>query len=430
MKDPRLSSKVMLDDEERMMLAGEAGEATALAMRILVRMAPLYGADRFLPVTRAHVDGCIYEGDGGLEFAERLARTGGRVRVPTSLNVVSLDRVHWQELGLSSEYAIKARRLGQAYLDMGATPTFTCAPYQTASRPSFGEQIAWAESNAVAFANSIIGARTNRYGDYLDISCALTGRVPAAGLHLEENRHATVEIQLPPLPGGLANRNDFYPVLGYLIGRIVDDEVPVIVGLDASPNEDQLKSMSAAAASSGSVALFHIAGITPEARTIDDACGGTAPVRTIALTMDDLRRTRSELTTTEEGAVDLDLIAFGSPHSSLAECRDLAIHMAGRRAAEHVEVFITTSRAVRQILEQSGDLSVLESFGAKVTADTCIVVSPLVKRSARVLMTNSAKYAHYGPGLLGVQSVFGATEDCIASAVAGHVVIDPGPWQG
>src|SRR5262249_31195577 len=150
------------------------------------RLAPLYGATSLLPITRAHIDGCIYQGDAGLEFAERLAAVGGRVAVPTSLNVVSLDHRRWRQLGIDADFAAKARRLGAAYRAMGATPTSTCAPYQTAAAPGFGEQIAWAESNAVAYANSVLGARTNRYGDYLDVSCALTARVPAAGLHLEE----------------------------------------------------------------------------------------------------------------------------------------------------------------------------------------------------------------------------------------------------
>ena len=265
------SSNIDLTPDEEAMLGGELSEAAALAMRILVRIAPLYGAKRLLPITRAHIDGCIYEGDAGLAFAERLAATGGRVQVPTSLNVISLDRQDWRRHGLSSDYADKARRLGQAYVTMGATPTFTCTPYHTDARPHFGEQIAWAESNAVAFANSIIGARTNRYGDYLDISCALTGRVPAAGLHLSENRLGQVLIRQPKLSSELVERDDFYPVLGYLIGTIVDDEIAVVDGLAATPNEDQLKAMAAATATSGSVALFHLIGITPEAPTIAEA---------------------------------------------------------------------------------------------------------------------------------------------------------------
>jgi len=389
-------------------------------------MAPLYRAERLLPVTRAHIDGCIYEGDAGLEFAERLARTGGQVAVPTSLNVISLDRSHWRKLGMPADYADKARRLGQAYLDMGAMPTFTCAPYQTDSRPEFGEQIAWSESNAVAFANSVIGARTNRYGDYLDISCALTGRVPAAGLHLTENRLGQVLIQLPSLPNGLAERDDFFPVLGYLIGGLVDDEIAVVDGLDATPSEDQLKSLSAASATAGSVALFHLVGITPEAPTLEAAFGGRQPLRTVKISVDDLRNARAQLTTSRTGNVDL--VAFGSPHCSLAECRQLVRLIAGQTAKQGVEVFITTSRAVRDLLERSGELAALRSFGAKVTADTCIVVAPLVRSNATVLMTNSAKYAHYAPGLIGVQSVYGTTEECVASAVAGRIVVEDGPW--
>jgi predicted aconitase len=418
--------EVRLTSDEQAMLAGDLGRATALAMRIVMRMAPLYGATRLIPITRAHIDGCIYEGDAGLEFAERLASEGGKVQVPTSLNVISLDRTRWRELGQDPEYADKARRLGQAYVDMGARPTFTCTPYHTDARPHFGEQIAWAESNAVAFANSIIGARTNRYGDYLDISCALTGRVPAAGLHLDEHRLGRVLLRLPAMPRGLADRDDFYPVLGYLIGQRVDDEIAVVEGLDAQPTEDQLKACAAATATSGSVALFHLVGITPEAPTTTAAFGGREPASIIDITMEDLRTARAELTTSN--SAELDVVGFGSPHCSLAECRDLARMMSGQVTAPGVEVFVTTSSAVRDLLRRSGDLEVLETFGAKVTADTCIVVAPLVKKNARVLMTNSAKYAHYAPGLIGVQSVFGSTEDCVASAIAGRVTIEDGPW--
>jgi predicted aconitase len=330
-------------------------------------------------------------------------------------------------LNLDPDYAQRAHRLGQAYLRMGALPTFTCAPYQTDLAPVFGEQIAWSESNAVAFANSVIGARTNRYGDYLDICCALTGRAPAAGLHLEEPRLASVVVELESIPAQLTLRDDFYPVLGYLLGSIVSDEVSVVSGLECHPTEDQLKAMAAAAASSGEVAMFHIVGVTPEAPTLKDALGHRSPQRTITVSMTDLRRTRATLTTT--AASRLDVVAFGSPHCSLTECRALAKLMAGSRASSSVEVFVTTSRAVRDLLARSGELANLEAFGAHVTADTCIVVAPLVKPSAEVLMTNSAKYAHYGPGLLGVDSVFGTTEECVASAIEGRVVSVEGPWQ-
>jgi cis-L-3-hydroxyproline dehydratase len=418
--------ELRLTVEEQAMLSGELGEATQIAMRILVRIAPLFGATSLMPITRAHIDGCIYEGDAGVEFAERLAAGGGNVAVPTSLNVISFDRARWRSHGIDAAYAEKADRLARAYLAMGAKPSFTCAPYQTEHAPFFGEQIAWAESNAVAFANSVIGARTNRYGDYLDISCALTGRVPAAGLHLSENRFATLQINLVGVPRSMQERDDFFPVLGYLIGTLAGDEIPVVTGLEYKPNEDQLKSLAAATASSGSVAMFHLAGITPEAPSLEIATGRNANIRHIDVGMEDLNSARVSLTTAHGDAVDL--VAFGSPHCSLAECQQLSRLVEGQQAKESVKVFITTSRGVREILARTGDLRVLERFGATVTADTCIVVAPLIPAGAQVLMTNSAKYAHYGPGILGVDSVFGSTEDCIASAIAGRVIVDDTDW--
>ena len=418
---------LVLGDTDRSLLAGESGPAAQIAMRILARSAPLYGASSFLSITRAHIDGVILSGWAGLEFAERLADLGGKVVVPTSLNVMSMDRERWREWGQEPAYADRAFRLGNAYVRMGATPTFTCAPYQTAAVPAFGEQVAWSESNAVAFANSMIGARSNRYGDYLDICCALTGRAPAAGLHLAEHRLATVVIELAPLPADLMERDDFYPVLGYLLGTLVGNDVPAVTGLEARPTVDQLKSLAAAAASSGSIAMLHLVGITPEAATLAEATGGKSPVRTLSIGLADLSQARAALTTAR--GEELDVVAFGSPHCSLAECQTLAVLMHGQRAASGVDVFITTSKAVRDLLDRSGDLRVLESFGARVTADTCIVVAPLVRPTARVLMTNSAKYAHYGPGLLGVESVFGTTEECVSSAVAGRVIRENGPCQ-
>jgi predicted aconitase len=238
---------------------------------------------------------------------------------------------------------------------------------------------------------------------------------------------ATVVVELEGVPIELTGRDDFYPVLGYLLGSIVSDEVPVVTGLDCQPTEDQLKALAAAAASSGEVAMFHIAGVTPEAATLADAVGNRSPQRTVRVSMVDLRQTRDKLTTST--GTRLDVVAFGSPHCSLSECRALAGLMSGSRASPTVEVFVTTSRAVRDLLQRSGELTTLEAFGARVTADTCIVVAPLVKPDAEVLMTNSAKYAHYGPGLLGVDSVFATTEECVASAIAGHVVRADGPWH-
>jgi predicted aconitase len=417
---------IRLTQAEQAMLQGYDGPARQLAMRILARVAPLYGAEKLVTVTQAHVDGVILTGPAGLDFAERLAALGGEVAVPTTLNVMSMDRQRWRELGQDQDFANRAGRLGEAYLKMGASPTFTCAPYQSAQAPKFGDQIAWSESNAVAFANSIIGARSNRYGDYLDICCALTGRAPAAGLHLDEPRLATVVVELQHLPPALPERDDFYPILGYLLGILVQDGVPAVVGLATDPGEDQLKALCAAAASSGALAMIHLVGITPEAETLRDALGEREPQRVLRVSLSDLREARAQLSTSS--ATEVDVVAFGSPHCSLSECRQLAALMVGRRASSGVDVYVTTSRAVRDILARTSDLETLERFGAQVVADTCVLVAPLIRRDAKHLMTNSAKYAHYSPGLLGVDVSFGSTEDCVESAIQGRAIVDDGPW--
>jgi predicted aconitase len=416
-----------LTEEERGMLAGEDGPAVALAMRILARMAPLYGADRFIEVTRSHIDGIVYEGNAGLAFAEKLAGLGGQVRVPTSLNVMSMDRTNWRELGQDEEFAGNARRLGYAYVRMGATPTFTCAPYQTDHAPEFGEQIAWSESNAVAYANSVIGARTNRYGDYLDISCALTGRVPAAGLHLTGDRRGTQLFRLAGVSEQLQRRDDFYPLLGYLLGQSVTNGVPVIDGLCVTPTSDQLKSLAAAAASSGAIALFHVVGVTPEAPDLQSAFQGSPVGDSFSITPEKLRTVRTTLTTSTTDCVDV--VAFGSPHASLRECCELAELMRGRHARDGMQVYVTVSRAIKEILSRTGALETIEAFGCSVVADTCIAVAPIVRPGSKVLMTNSGKYAHYGPGIIGVESIYGSTSECVEAAITGRAVVDDSAWQ-
>ena len=416
-----------LSEHERGILAGDEGPAAALAMRILARMAPLYGADRFIEVTRAHIDGIVYEGNAGLAFAERLADLGGTVRIPTSLNVMSMDRTNWRQLGQDPTFAMNARRLGNAYVHMGAVPTFTCAPYQTGFAPVFGEQIAWSESNAVAYANSVIGARSNRYGDYLDISCALTGRVPAAGLHLTEGRRGTHWYRLDGIPLHLQERDEFYPVLGYFLGQMVTNGIPVVEGLAVQPTSDQLKSLAAGAASSGAIALFHLVGVTPEAPDLTSAFQGKPRGRPESITLDHLRRIRACLTSTT--ANEVDVVAFGSPHASLHECLELATLMAEKHARAGMQVYVTTSRGVKEIIARNGALATIEDFGANVIADTCIAVAPLVRPGARALMTNSGKYAHYGPGIIGVESIYGSTEECVRAAITGRAEVDDSAWR-
>ena len=412
-----------LDIRDRELLAGERGPARKIAMRILVRMAELQQATRFIDITRAHVDGCHYTGEASVQFAESLAAHGDTVAVPTSMNAISLDRARWREQGVADEWAGSAERIVQAYLRMGARSSFTCAPYQSLDPPVAGEHIAWAESNAIAFANGVLGARTNRYGDFMDICAALTGRVPLAGYHLDSARLGDVLVHLPPMQG---LDQAFYPVLGYLVGGRVDRGVPVITGLNTKPTADDLKAFCAAVATSGSVAMFHVVGVTPEAPTIEAAFGGKQPGNRWAVHIAELAGAWRELTTAHDSSVDL--VVLGSPHFSLAECQRLAEMVADRRRHPNVEVLITTNRIVYDAATRTGVAAVLERFGARFATDTCILLSPIVPDRSRTLMTNSAKYAHYAPGLLGRDVYFGNLADCVLTAVSGRPVISEPTW--
>ncbi|MGB8647560.1 MAG: aconitase X catalytic domain-containing protein [Anaerolineae bacterium] len=419
---------LVLAPDERSMLNGDRGPATRMAMSILMRMAEVQDAHALLPITAAHIDSTIYIGEAGLEFAERLASLGAQVAVPTTLNVSGLDEHHWQEWAVPTDWAEKSRRQMIAYQSMGTIPTWTCAPYQTEARPHFGQQIAWGESNAIVFANSVLGARTERYPDLFDICCAITGRVPALGLHLTENRAGELLIRLLDIPLALQRDDAFYPVLGHLVGKLAQDRIPVIEGIQAQPGEDQLKALGAAAASSGTVALFHLVGITPEAPTPDAAFQGRTPAQTIDVSMADLRAARRELTTAEGDA--LDMVVLGSPHFSLAEFRQLAPLLEGRHKHPRVRFLITSGRGATLAARQAGLLEPLQAFGGQVTVDTCILASPMLPAEIKTLMTNSGKYAYYAPGMLNTLVTYGSLRDCVRSGVEGRAVRDESLWQG
>ena len=416
-----------LSPYDRALLAGEHGPAAKLAMSILMRMADVWGATELMDISGAHIDSTIYIGEAGLEYAERLAALGARVAVPTTLNVSGLDEAHWQEWAVPADWAEKSYRQMVAYQSMGAVPTWTCAPYQTEWKPSFGQQVAWGESNAIVFANSVLGRRTERYPDLLDICCAITGRVPAAGLHLTENRAGQLLFRLIDVPLAVQQDDTFYPVFGHLLGKVAGDRIPVVEGLRVQPAEDQLKALGAAVASSGAVALFHIVGVTPEAPTLEAAFQGRQPVQVVDVTMDTLRQARRELTTAEGNR--LDMVVLGSPHFSLAEFRQLAPLLADRHTHPNVQFLVTSSRGMVLLARQAGYLDPLERFGGKVTVDTCILASPMLPPEVTLLMTNSAKYAYYAPGLLGTHITFGSLADCVRSAVIGRVMRDEAGWE-
>lgn len=405
-------ASIELTEHDRALLAGSYGKAAQVAMQIVLRMAQIQGATQLVDITQAHIDGCIYTGPASLRFAQQLVAWGAKVRVPTTLNSISVDQRRWRELGIDPALGVPASALGDAYMAMGAQLSFTCAPYLLDSAPKAGEQIVWAESNAVVYANSVLGARTLKYPDYLDICIALTGRAPLIGCHLEDQRKARLQIELPTL----GNLDDaFYPLLGYHIGALAGSRIPLILGLKQQhPDLDDLKAFGAAFATTSAAPLFHIAGVTPEALDPAQVLDGPLPVLKVSL--EDLLLSWHELNSARNPQVDV--VSLGNPHFSLSEFAHLARLCQGRKRHPDVVLAITCGRAVLEQARAAGHVGVLEAFGAVIVSDTCwcMLGEPVIPPAARNLMTNSGKYAHYAPGLVGRKVHFASLAECVAAA--------------
>jgi cis-L-3-hydroxyproline dehydratase len=402
-----------LTEWDQAMLEGRDGEAVRQAMRIVCAMAVQQGAQRLLDVTRVHIDGCIYASRANLTFAERMADLGAKVRVPTTTNAISVDRVNWQAQGVPPPFGSAAARLADAYVRMGCRPTFTCSPYLLESAPRAGEFVAWAESNAVIFANSVLGARTAKHPDFLDLCIALTGRAPYSGVYLDSNRkpRRIIDVELPDAPD-----DAFWPLLGYLAGRASPDRIPLLCGLAAAaPSPDNLKALCAAFGTTSAAPMLHVEGVTPEA-------GNAA-----AEDADRMRISRSDMaalwTLLHDGPEEVDLVALGSPHASLEECRAIAEAFGGHRRRDDVIVMVTAGRDIIARAQREGVLARLEKSGVRVLPDLCwcSISEPVFPQQARTVMTNSGKYTHYGPGLSGRTVRFGALFDCVTAAMTKRV---------
>jgi predicted aconitase len=411
---------------ERGILAGETGTVGGrMALKIVVAAGRMLGAGALVPVVSSHIDGCLYHGDSGVLFCERLAEEGARVQVPSTTNVGALNLLKPDQCRLPPDQRNMAFRLMQAHDRMGCRPSWTCAPYQAGARPNAGEQIAWGESNAVAFANTVLGARTNRYGDFLDIACAITGRAPLYGLHTDAARRGEIVIDVRALSPSLREEDSFYPVLGALIGELSGESVPVLTGITPEQaSEDRLKALCAGAASTGSTALIHIVGVTPEAPTQEAALGGEPARERVDVTASMIREARDSLSRTQGDTVDC--IALGSPHFSARECRTLLRLLNGR--ASRVPIYLCTGRHVMETLATDGTDTALAALGVEFVVDTCVVVTPILPPGGGAMMTNSAKFAHYAKGNTGHDPVFGSLTDCVESAVAGRLVRDFTLW--
>ncbi|MBL0375438.1 DUF521 domain-containing protein [Rhizobium sp. KVB221] len=417
---PPATTALQLTEADRAMLDGREGVAVQQAMRIICAMAAQQGALGLVDVTQAHIDGCIYASPANLTFAEKMAEMGARVRVPATMNAISVDRANWQAQGVPASFGNPAARLADAYVRMGCRPTFTCSPYLLDTAPTAGESIAWAESNAVIFANTVLGARTAKHPDFLDLCIALTARAPLSGVYLDKHRKARRVIDVE-LPEGVDDA--FWPLIGYLAGRAAPDCIPLLRGLaSAQPSRDDLKALCAAFGTTSAAPMLHIEGVTTEA---DGAIGETADHATIS---------RSDMaaawTVLNEGPEDVELVAIGSPHASLAECRGLASALAGRRRHPDVAVIVTAGQQVIADAKGEGTLALLQECGVQVLPDLCwcSISEPVFPTKTRALMTNSGKYAHYGPGLSGRAVRFGNLADCVTAALTGRVPVRLPDW--
>ncbi|EJG06328.1 protein of unknown function DUF521 [Methanofollis liminatans DSM 4140] len=387
---------MFLESEEQQILNGEFGETRQQMMELLVGLGTVFGAERLVPIASAQVSGASYKtiGRWGLEWLQGL---DARVAVPTVLNPIGMDRDRWREMGVPEEFAGKQEAVIDAYERLGIRLECTCTPYYL-SNTHYGEHLAWAESSAVAYANSVIGARTNREGGPGALAAAIVGRTPYYGLHIFKNRQPSIGIAVDD-PAAIKDAAD-YGALGYVAGKIVGNRIPLFSGI--RPNRDHLKALGAAMAATGAVALYHVAGITPESRL--PTFKAEVP-ETVEIRMAEVREVFS--------SIEVDAIAVGCPHLSPAEMETLAGLLEGKKVKK--PFFVFAARGV--IAGNRAAVERIERSGARVYADTCVVVSPALDRFDAI-MVNSGKALAYVPTMCGAVARIGTMEECVAVATA------------
>ena len=418
-------TELKLSSAEQALLAGAEGPGVQRAMEIVVTLGRIYGAPDLVPVSHVQIAGVSYKnlGDAGVDFLNQWAQEGARARVPATLNPAGMELERWQEMGFSPDFANPQMEAIQAFVKMGITPTMSCTPYLFAHyAPRRGHHLAWAESSAVAWANSVVGAYTNREGGPSALAAAIVGCTARYGYHLPQNRRATHVVEISCEVRSIAD----FGALSYIVGKRVGDGVPwfadlaawlpplpadLTIGGDAG---DRLKTLGAGLAAYGAVALYHIAGYTPEAKDQGEA-----------LIRDDAQRI--VITSLAEGyavmdadpdITDIDLVTLGCPHASLSELRHIAQRLRGQKLT--TRLWITTSRITRNRAAQEGLVEIIEAAGGEVVADTCAVVAPVRSLGIRTMATNAGKMANYAPMHSGVKMRYGTMEQCLSAAISGH----------
>lgn len=398
-----------LTAEEQKMLDGAYGETVRRSMKVLVALGDIYGADHMIEIKNVHSPGVSYRvaGDAGLGYVEDASRDA-HFQVPLTLNTIGIDAEDWKKIGFPEDFSCKQLELSAAYEKMGAIPTNSCTPYLNGNLPMFGEHVAWGESSAVAFVNSVIGARTNREGGPTALAAAITGRVPAYGYHLDENRKGTHLIRVEV---DLKTDKDF-AVLGYFGGKLAGKDVPVFEGITRRPTLEQFKALGAALASAGAVALYHVIGFTPEAPTKEAVLSpDIEPVIFDQAAYDKVCEKFSQ-------TGPIDFVVLGCPHVSIHEFGEIAGLVRGKKLKS--DLWVCTSRMVRDLATRMGYVEDIEAAGGEIICDTCpVLCCTLTQRGYKTVATNSGKMAHYAPGLWNLQPVLLNTDECIQAAIDG-----------
>jgi predicted aconitase len=398
-----------LDGGEEGTLNGEYGLVRQKAMEILVALGDIFNADRLIEVDSVQIAGASYKtvGDAGLEWIESMSSE--KVAVPSTLNPTGMDLRLWSEMGITPEFAEKQLKIIDAYSRMGVKTVCSCAPYLAGHSPRLGNHVAWSESSAVCYANSVLGARTNREGGPSALAAAIIGKTPNYGYHLDENRRPTMRVNVE---ASVYEESDF-GAMGAAIGRIVENGVPYFSGVK-DPGADNLKSLGAALAASGGVAMYHMEDVTPEAFSVS-----LDGVDEKSFTQEELSDSYERLCTIQSGSVDI--VAIGCPHASLSEMRKVATLIKGKKVAKGTRLWVFASLATKLMAERFGHLGDIKKAGGEVYTDCCMVVAPVEQFGFKAMAVNSAKAAIYGPSSSKVDVFFGTTGRCIDIAVKGHI---------
>lgn len=418
---------MILTDEEKRMFDGSCGEGMRRAMEIIVTLAKTYDAERLIKISSAHL-GATFKSHGieGLEWVEELVEQGARCdlgQVLVTLNPRSFDNDHWREIGFEEEAVANQERLDRCYHRLGTIPIYSCMHYLLGNVPKRGDHFSWSGSSGQVFANSILGAMGNREGVWANVAAAVTGRTPEYGLHLKENRVGQVLVTTEGLDLSKFSAVD-YASMGYVVAKEINDQIPVFSGLPEYLTLEQLRGLAYSLPVAGAVPMFHVLGLTPEARTWEEAFGGREPQRRLIIRPGDLIKVQELLNTTKREEVDL--VCFGCPHCTLEELREAASLLEGKIVNENVRLWFCTSRWFKELADRLGYRKTIEKAGGLILADICAGPSApfnYLKKGIRVVATNSAKTAFYAPGTSKVDVLYGGTKKCLEAAIRGKWVI-------